>query len=201
MNNRDSKKEFKEFYSPSSKDISIVRVPSFHFLMIDGSGDPNTSKEYADAVAALYSIAYTLKFMVKKTGINFSVLPLEGLWWVPKMEEFSIERKEKWLWRMMIMQPDSITDKHFKEAVAAVQKKKELPAIDNVSFSAFEEGLAVQILYHGPYSGEASTIARLHEAIRESGHTLTGKHHEIYLNDPRRTAPEKLRTIIRQPMK
>lgn len=201
MNNRDSKKEFKEFYSSSSKDISIVRVPSFNFLMIDGSGDPNTSKEYADAVAALYSIAYTLKFMVKKTGINFSVLPLEGLWWVPKMEEFSIERKEKWLWRMMIMQPDSITDKHFKEAVAAVQKKKELPAIENVAFSAFEEGLAVQILYHGPYSGEATTIARLHEAIRESGHTLTGKHHEIYLNDPRRTAPEKLRTIIRQPMK
>ncbi|MFZ4621159.1 MAG: GyrI-like domain-containing protein [Bacteroidota bacterium] len=202
MKKLDIKKELKEYYSPSSKEVSIVRIPSFRFLMIDGKGNPNSAPEYADAVETLFSTAYTIKFMIKKTkeNIDYGVLPLEGLWWVPNMKDFSAERKEDWLWKMMIMQPDFVTDEIFRDAVGSVRRKKNLAAIDKLTFESFDEGLSAQILYHGPYSGEAPTIARLHDAIKNSGHSLSGKHHEIYLNDPRRTASEKLKTIIRQPM-
>lgn len=198
----DVKKDLKHLYAPSAKAVSVVTVPPLRFLMIDGEGDPNTAPAYVQALEALYPLAYTLKFMVKKQspGQDYSVPPLEGLWWVPDMRKFSMQDKDSWLWTMMIMQPDPVTAEMVAEAVEDVRRKKNPPALAKVRFEVYDEGLAAQILHIGPYAAEAPTIARLHAHIEAGGHTLHGKHHEIYLSDPGRTAPEKLKTIIRQPM-
>lgn len=203
MKKIDYRKELRSLYAPLSKEISIVDVPIMNYIMIDGKGDPNKVNEYSLAIEALYTVSYTIKFMIKKgeMGIDYGVLPLEGLWWVPNMEEFSPLRKDDWLWTAMIMQPDMITKEIFHEAIESVRKKKNLAAIEKIRFESYSEGKCAQILYFGPYSGEAPTIARLHNVITEREYKRTGKHHEIYLNDPRKTAPEKLKTIIRQPMK
>lgn len=203
MKKIDYKKALRSLYAPSSKEISIIDVPAMNYVMIDGKGNPNTAKEYTEAIEALYALSYTLKFMVKKgkSGIDYGVLPLEGLWWVPNMKDFSAERKDDWLWTMMIMQPEIVTQATFNEAISVVRKKKNLPAIDKLKFELFDEGKCAQLLYLGPYSEEAPTIERLHNFIAHNKYKRTGKHHEIYLSDPRKAAPEKLKTIIRQPMK
>ena len=202
MQKIDFKKEFKQLYRPSAKKISVVDVPPMQFLMIDGQGDPNTSQVYTDAVEALYAVAYTLKFASKKQlARDFTVMPLEGLWWVEDMSDFSTKDKDSWLWTAMIMQPDWIDATMVEAAKEAAAKKKDLPALPGLRFERYHEGLAAQILYIGPYADEGPTIARLHAFIAENGYRLAGKHHEIYLSDPRRTAPEKLKTVIRQPMK
>jgi hypothetical protein len=197
----DFKKKLKGIYSGiSSTKFSIVDVPPFNYLMVDGQGDPNTSADYQAAMEALYPLAYTLKFMMKGKGKDYVVMPLEGLWWVPNMEDFSEEDKDSWYWTSMIMQPDFITPALFEQAVAEVKEKKAPATLDKVRFEVYEEGKAAQILYFGPYSDEGPTIARLHEFIEEQGYSRQGKHHEIYLSDPRRTKPERLKTIIRQPV-
>ena len=174
------------------------------FLMIDGSGNPNTSQEYQQAVEALYGVAYALKFLLKKEqGVDYAVMPLEGLWWTPDIREFSVEHKESWLWTMMIAQPQEVTAALFERAREPVQRKKPSPALTKIRLEPFHEGLAAQIMHLGPYTAEEPTIVRLHAFIREQGFTFDGirqKHHEIYLSDPRRAAPEKMRTVIRQPM-
>jgi hypothetical protein len=173
------------------------------FVMIDGHGDPNTSSEYAEAIQALYSLSYTLKFALKtEFGLKFRVAPLEGLWWADDMAEFSQERKGDWSWTMMIAQPDEATPERFKVARMDVASKRDLPALRKSRLERFEEGPCAQVLYIGPFNDEGPTIARLHAFIRERGYSFEGsrqKHHEIYLSDPRRSAPEKWRTIIRQP--
>jgi hypothetical protein len=203
MKKIDYKKELRSLYSPSSKEISIVDVPAMNYLMIDGKGDPNTAREYTEAIEALYALSYTIKFMIKKGSVNvdYGVLPLEGLWWVPNMDEFSVNRKDDWLWTAMIMHPKIVTKEISHEGIESVRKKKNLAAIEKIRFESYTEGKCAQILYFGPYKDETLTIARLHDFIAEKGYKRTGKHHEIYLNDPRKTAPEKLKTIIRQPMK
>ena len=197
----DLRKELKHLYNPSSKQIAIVDVPEMNFLMIDGQGDPNTSQAYQDAVEALYSVAYTLKFMVKKgeSAVDYAVMPLEGLWWVEDMTQFSVNDKDAWKWTSMIMQPEYVTEELLQEALKQVGKKKDLPALSGMRFESFREGQAAQILYFGPYSDEGPTIERIHRFIVEQGRRLLGRHHEIYLSDPRRTAPAKLKTVIRQP--
>jgi hypothetical protein len=198
----DFKKELKHLYNPSRKAFSIVDVPSMNFVMIDGHGDPNTAQEYQEAVEALYAVAYGLKFMVKKAqGIDYGVLPLEGLWWVDNMAEFSMEAKEDWDWTMMIMQPEWLTAEAVERARADVARKKNPPALPKLRFEPYHEGLAVQILYVGPYDEEGPTIARLHAYAEDQAYALRGKHHEIYLSDPRRTAPDRLKTVIRQPIR
>lgn len=202
MDKVDLKKQFKDFYNPSSREVSVVDVPAANFLMVDGQGSPNNSPEYSAAIEALFSVSYTLKFMVKKTReIDYGVMPLEGLWWVNDMTKFSADRKDEWKWTAMIMQPQYVTSEDVKAAIEQVKEKKDLHAIAKLRFESFFEGKAAQIMYVGPYSSEGASIAKIHEFIRNSGYTLRGKHHEIYLNNPSRTAPEKLRTIIRQPMK
>jgi hypothetical protein len=128
-------------------------------------------------------------------------MPLEGLWWVPDMSQFSALNKDAWLWTMLVMQPEPVTPALFAEAQAEAQRKKGLPALSKVRFEPYHEGRAVQIMHIGPYSAEEPNIKKLHEAIRESGCERTGKHHEIYLGDPRKTDPAKLRTVVRQPFK
>ncbi len=197
----DYKKELKQLYTASAKTVSLVDVPPMNFLMIDGRGDPNTSPEYAEAIEALYAVAYALKFKVRrKTGIDYVVMPLEGLWWTEDPARFTIEDKGAWLWTAMIMQPEHVTREMYGEVVAEVAEKKGLTALQRMRFERYHEGLSAQILHIGPYSEEAPTIARLHEFIREQGYQIAGKHHEIYLSDPRRTAPERLKTILRQPV-
>lgn len=198
----DAKTQFKALYAPTAKAFSIVQVPALNFLMIDGQGDPNTAEEYKQAVEALYSLSYTLKFSIKKAGqIDYAVMPLEGLWWSNDMENFmGGGNRDQWQWTMLIMQPEPVTAALFAAALKDTQQKKPSPALDKVRFERFEEGHAAQIMYLGAYKDEGPTIARLHEFIAANGYALAGKHHEIYLSDPRRTAPEKLKTVIRQPM-
>ena len=202
MTKIDYKKELKSLFKPSTKIVEIVDVPQMNFLMIDGEGDPNTSAEYQDNVEALYSLAYALKFMVKRgdLAIDYAVLPLEGLWWVDDMSQFSVEKKDDWKWTMMIMQPDVVTPRLFYEAFDQVKKKKDSVSLQKIRFESFSEGKAAQIMHIGPFTEEGPTIEKVHAFIREQGGERRGKHHEIYLSDIRKAAPEKWKTIIRQPM-
>ncbi len=183
----------------------LVQVPLLTFLCLNGHGDPNTSPDYAAAVQALYSVSYAAKFAVKKAGgPDFKVSPLEGLWWAEDMSAFLTGDKSQWDWTMMIRQPDVVTPDLVARLASEVAAKKAVPAAGALTLISFEEGPAAQVLHVGPYAAEGPTIARLHAFIREHGFTFEGpsqshKHHEIYIGDPRRSAPEKLRTIIRQP--
>jgi len=199
----DPKKELKHLYQPSAKVISIVNVPPMNFLSIDGSGNPNTAPEYTSAVEAIYAMAYALKFKVKKgkLEVDYAVMPLEGLWWADDMSKFTVTNKDIWKWTMMIMQPEYVTAQLVAETLGEVAKKKDLSALSKIRFEPFHEGHAVQIMHIGPYSAEEPTVTKLHSFIRESGYELSGLHHEIYLGDPRKSAPGKLQTVIRQPFK
>jgi hypothetical protein len=199
----DFKKELKHLYKPSSKKIEIVDVPAMNFLMIDGVGDPNTSQKYQDSIEALYSVSYTLKFMVKKgeEKVDYGVLPLEGLWWSDDPSDFTSGKREKWKWTSIIMQPEYITENLIQDAVDQVKKKKDLASLSAIRFESYHEGEAAQIMHIGPFSEEGPTIEKMHTFISENGYEISGKHHEIYLSDFRRTSPEKLKTILRQPFK
>jgi hypothetical protein len=199
----DFKISLKNLYAPSREAFSVVEAPALQFLMIDGHGDPNRAPSYSQAVEALYTLSYGLKNLSKKTaGQDYVVAPLEGLWWVEDMAKFSAEDKDSWDWTMMILQPEWITPGMFAEAAQAAAKKKELPALPKVRLETYHEGLSVQILHIGPYSAEGPTLQRLHkEFLPAHGFEPTGKHHEIYLSDPNRVAPEKLKTILRQPVR
>ena len=202
MKTLDWKKELKNLYQPPAKDVVAVDVPPINFLMIDGKGDPNTAQEYADAVEALFVVAYTIKFAVKKgtLAIDYGVMPLEGLWWATDMSRFTTEDKSNWLWTIMIAQPPFVTKAMIEQAIEEVRAKKNPAAISRLRFDAFDEGKCAQILHVGPFSAEGQTIARLHQFIAASGRQLCGKHHEIYLSDIRKGDPAKWKTIIRQPM-
>jgi hypothetical protein len=203
----DLKKENKELYNPSSKEVSIVDVPEMNFLTIDGKGDPNTSKEYIDAIEALFPVSFKAKFISEKVNSqDYVVMPLEGLWWVENMENFSTEDKSGWKWTAMIRQPDFITEDIIKKALKEVENKKNPPALSKIKFESLHEGLSAQILHTGPYSEEGPIVEKLHNFIEEKGYKFDGsrpgeKHHEIYISDVRKTKPEKLKTVIRQPIK
>ena len=202
MEKKDHKKSLKELYNPPRKPV-IVEVPELQYLMIDGHGYPATSQEYADAMEALYPVAYTLKFAIKKAGIlDYTVMPLEGLWWAKDMEAFTIDaRKDEWLWTSMIMQPPEVTKEWYLKSIEEVKKKKNPGALPKMRLESYHEGISVQIMHIGPFSEEGPDIERMHQYAFDQGYKLRGKHHEIYLSDPRRTTPEKLRTVIRQPLK
>jgi hypothetical protein len=206
MAKKDLSKELQLLYFPSAKEPALVKVPKMSFLMVDGQGDPNTSKDYMNAIGALYSVAYTAKFTLKKSakGKDFTVMPLESLWWADDPKDFPNGEKRKWHWTAMIMVPKHVTKRVVNDTIAQLKKKgkdKELPGLPKLRLEEFDEGLSAQIMHIGPYSEERPNIEKLHKHIVESGHKIVGKHHEIYLGDPRRTKPEKLKTVIRQPMK
>lgn len=203
MEKIDFKKRFKKLYNPSAKEVVVDDIPEMNLLMVDGIGDPNKAPAFPDAIAALYSVSYTLKFMLKKgkTAVDYVVMPLEALWWADDMSDFKAGKKERWKWTLMIMQPDFVTNDMVKKAIEEAGKKKELPAMAKIRFETLQEGLSAQIMHIGPYSAEAPTIQKIHDYMKEKGYTFAGKHHEIYLSDPRKTAPEKLKTVIRQPVR
>jgi hypothetical protein len=202
MEKIDCKKQLKHLYEPSSKRVEIVDVPQLNFLMIDGEGDPNTSKSFSDVIETLYPLSYALKFMVKKgkMGIDYGVLPLEALWWADDMATFVTGNKDAWKWTVMIMQPEFITHEMVEEATKEVHRKKKPVSLPLVRFEAFKEGKAAQIMHIGPFSDEGPTIEKVHSFIENNGSQRSGKHHEIYLSDIRRAAPETWKTIVRQPM-
>ncbi|MBI4924065.1 MAG: GyrI-like domain-containing protein [Devosia nanyangense] len=197
----DYKKRLKAIYTAPAGAPVVVDVPAMNFLMVDGIGDPNTVPAFGAAVEALYGVAYALKFMVKKSArpVDYGVMPLEGLWWADDMAAFRSGNRAAWRWTAMIMQPDIIGAAEVAEALAATRRKRPTPALELLRFEAFAEGHAAQVLHVGSFATEPPTIERLHTFIAAQGRRLEGKHHEIYLSDMRRTAPEKLRTIIRQP--
>jgi hypothetical protein len=178
----------------------IIDVPEFNFLMLDGQGDPNASTAFQDAIGALYSLSYGAKFALKKSGVEVRVMPLEALFWSPGATVLKPEDHEKWHWTLMLMQPEGVTAEVIEKVRADAMRKKPNPALAKVHFKAFREGTCAQVMHIGPYSAEQPTIDKLHAFITGEGYRLVGKHHEIYLGDPRRAAPEKLRTIVRQPI-
>ena len=197
----DFKKAMKEFYGPPKGKFTIVDVPEMIFLMIDGHGDPNTNPDYQAVCNALYSMAYGIKFALKPQGIDYVLPPLEGLWWTQEMALFSVYNKEAWLWTMMVMQPPEVTFDLVEQIRAEQADKKDLPALAGLRFEPYHEGLSVQTMYVGAFADEGPTIASMHAFIAEQGYEPAGKHHEVYLSDPRRTAPDKLKTVIRQPVR
>ena len=178
-----------------------LTVPPLRLLMVDGAGDPNTTPGYGDAVGTLYAVSYGVRGMVKQSGgLPWTVMPLEGLWWAEDMAIFSTDDRSGWLWTMMIAQPDVVTAEMVASALTAAKAKGRAPSADLLRLEVYDEGDAVQVMHHGPYADEGPTIAALHRAVTDLGLALRGKHHEIYLNDPRRVAPAAMRTILRQPV-
>jgi hypothetical protein len=211
MKTLDLKKEFKYLYQPSAKKIEAVQVPNLQFAMIDGAiekgSEPGKSPSFADATQALYSISYTLKFMFKKRkadAVDYPVMALEGLWWVED-ENFDITVKDNWFYTLMIMQPNVVTQEIFEESREQVRKKKgDSDMLGKLRLAHFEEGLCVQTMHVGPYATEPATIDHMHEFMQENGLKdnvgPNGKHHEIYMSDPRKAAPDKMKTVLRHPV-
>ena len=197
----DFKRELGHLYTPG-RTPSLVNVPEMAFLMIDGHGDPNTAESYRQAIEALYAVAYAVKFAAKRKpdGVDFAVMPLESLWWSDDLEDFAAGKKSNWSWTAMIMQPEPVTAETVEEARHELAAKRSLPALGLLRYEHFDEGPAAQVMHIGPYRDEGPIIRALHAFIDEQGFAAVGKHHEIYLGDPRRSAPEKLRTVIRQPI-
>jgi hypothetical protein len=208
----DLKKQYKHLYQPSAKKVECIQVPNLQFIMIDGAiekgSEPGKSPSFAEATQALYSLSYTLKFTFKKrktNAIDYPVMALEGLWWVED-GTFDIFRKDNWFYTLMIMQPDIITPEIFEGARAQVRKKKgDSENLANVRLAHFEEGLCVQVMHIGPYATEPATVERMRTFAQENSYRdgvgiLGGKHHEIYLSDPRKAAPDKMKTVLRHPI-
>lgn len=196
------KQTFKAYYSPKAGKPEIITPPKMQFLMIDGQGNPNDSVVFQNAIQVLYAVAYGLKFSRKKAGLtpDFSVGTLEGLWWVKEGKEFAIGAKHDWVWTLMIWMPDFITKQDITQQLAVVKAKKPDLAFDTLRLESFNEGTCVQIMHVGPYSEEEASVTLMDNYAQEHGYRQSGKHHEIYMGDPRRAAPDKLKTIIRHPI-
>ncbi len=200
----DFKMTMKELYQPSSNEVVMVDVPKMQYLLIDGKGSPGDYKEYQDALATLFPVVFKTKFISKSQGKDYVVPPLEGLWWADNMDDFNNGYRDKWKWKIMIMQPEWITKKRVEEAIKITgEKKPQLKEhLKKLHLEEFEEGRSAQIMHVGPYSEEGLTVTKVHEFIKKQGGFFDGhelKHHEIYLSDPRKANPAKMKTIIRQP--
>ena len=196
----DFRTDRKDLYSPSARDFSVVDVPEFDFLMVDGRGNPNTSVEYAQALEALYSLSYTVKFASKQQlGKDYVVGPLEGLWEADDPSAFTARAKDEWRWTMMIRQPEWLTGDVWETARAAVAAKG-LPGFDRVRHETYADGRSVQIMHVGSYDDEGPVMARMHRWIADNAQKEGKAHHEVYIGDPRKSAPERLRTVLRQPL-
>ncbi len=197
-NKLDMKKTYKQFYTGRAE-FQILDVSPLSYVTYEGMGTPY-GQDFLDAMAVLYGTVYTIKFQCKAMGRDFVVMPLEGQWWTDIPEQFKETEKEKWRWNVMIAVPDYVDGDLFEESKAVLGKKKDLPGLDRAKLGILTDGLSAQFLYRGPYSEEGSHIDRMHRHMKEQGFRLRGRHREIYLNSPQRVSPDKLRTIIRQPI-
>ena len=203
MEKIDFHKTYKEFYNPSAKAVQLVQVPAFNFAMIEGAIEPGhgpgDSPAFQECTQALYGVSYTLKFTVKQreeNSIDYGVMALEGLWFIEE-GDFDINIKDNWKYRLMIMQPEFITPEMFQDAVKQVKRKNASPAVDRLRLEKFEEGLCVQILHIGPYATEPPTVEKMNAFAAQNGYSMSGMHHEIYLGNPLRADPAKLKTVLR----
>lgn len=195
-------KDLAALYFPTAREPTMVQVPPMNFAMVDGAGSPTSMPAYPEALRALFAVSYTLKFSLKRAGLaDFRVMPLETLWWTKGSRSLRPDRKEDWSWTAMIMQPKPVDRRRFESTVRRLKEEKPSPALARVRFGRFREGPAAQALHVGSYSEEGPTIERLQAFIETEGFRVAGKHHEIYLSDPRRTAPDRIRTVIRLPVK
>jgi len=207
MTKLDLRKDLKAFYNPSAKKVELIDIPRFQFVLIDGAMEtglmPGDSPGFQEALSALYGVSYTLKFMSKlrkEDPIDYSVMALEGLWWV-EGGEFVFGKADNWAYTAMILQPEHITQDMFAEALAQLKKKKgDQPAFSRLRLEMFHEGPSIQIMHIGPYANEKATIEKMDAFAQENGYQLHGKHHEIYMGDPLRTQPDRLKTILRHPI-
>ncbi len=189
-----------DLYRPPKQPV-LVDVPEMSFLMIDGRGDPSTGPAYQQAIEALFSVAYTVKFALKRGGgVDIHVMPLETLWWSPRGTDLLGVARSEWRWTAMMALPDVVTEEMVEEAGSQAAERRALAALPRMRFERFEEGLSAQVMHIGPYSAEGPTIEALLSFVRDTGYVPHGKHHEIYLGDPRRSAPERLKTVIRHPV-
>lgn len=201
MDKYDVKKQLKELYAPRARDFEVVTVPPLNYLMLDGHGNPGTAPAYAAALEALFSVSYAVKFASKHAARDYVVGPLEGLWTADDPDAFTRGEKDSWKWTMMIQQPGWIGAAEVQDGVAKAATKN-VPGLDLLRLETLDEGLSVQILHLGSYDDEAPTLARLHhDYMPANGFGFAGLHHEVYLSDARRVAPEKLKTILRQPVR
>lgn len=203
----DFKKEYKDLYMPKDKPV-LIEVPAMNFIMVDGSGDPNNNHCFEQAVELLYGLSFTIKMSKMKGNqpegyFEYVVPPLEGLWWIDE-GGFSFEKRDNWKWTLMIRQPGFVNEEVFKWACGElVKKKRELPT-ENARFEALDEGLCVQIMHIGPYSTEPETMKKINDFVAREGLRdrlgAGGKHHEIYISDPRKSKPENMKTVLRHPV-
>lgn len=208
MKTLDLKKDLKYLFNASAKEPQLVDVPQMNYIRIDGAIEPGmapgTSPMFAECMSALYGVSYTLKFMLKQRPqdpVDYPVMALEGLWWVED-GRFEIDVKDNWFYTVQIIQPDVVTRVDFDEALAKLRKKKgDQPVFAKLRFETFHEGLSVQMMHIGPYATEPATVAKMDAFIQTQGLEKTGEHHEIYLGDPMRADPAKLKTILRHPVK
>jgi hypothetical protein len=203
MKKLDLRRKYKNLYQPSARKVEVVDVPELSFVMLDGriekGHSPGDSPAFLAAIQALFGISYTLKFqskLRKKNAIDYPVMVLEALWWVED-GRFELSKPDNWCWRAMMMQPEHVTADMFAEALAQLRHKKPLPALERLRLERFGEGLCIQTMHIGPYSAEPATVERMRAFALENGYLLANQHHEIYLGDPRRSAPEKLKTVLR----
>lgn len=208
MEKLDLKKQYKHLYNPPASKVTLVEVPAFNFALIDGeieAGEsPGTSPAFGQAMEALYGIAYTLKFMAKQRAenpVDYTVMGLEAQWCVPEGSELDLNNPNNWRWTAMILQPEVITEAMFQEGLEKLRKKKPGPGVEKLRFETFCEGLSVQIMHIGPYKDEPVSLAKMDEFAAANGYEMHGKHHEIYLGDPRRADPSKLKTVLRHPVR
>jgi hypothetical protein len=194
----DLRKTLKQFYNPKAGEVELIRMPPTKHIMVDGDGEPG-GDSFQQAMGVIYNLAYTMKFRSKNLQKkDYTVMAPEGLWWMKGKLDPS--KPKKWLWTLMIVVPDFITPKVFSDTVEEVKRKKNPPGLEKARLETFNEGLCVQTMHIGPYSAETETIARMNAFAKDHGYEMVGKHHEIYLGDPRRAAPSKLRTILRHPV-
>ena len=193
----DLRKQLKPLYFP--RGVELVQVPPMKYIMVDGGGQPG-GESFQQAMEVIYNLSYTLKFRAKKLlKKDYTVMAPEGLWWT-KTGKIDLKKPNDWLWTLMAMVPDFVTNRMFFDAVEEVRRKKKPPGLDRARLESFDEGYCVQTMHVGPYSAEAESIAKMDAYAREHGYVMVGKHHEIYLGDPRRAAPSKLKTVIRHPV-
>lgn len=199
----DFRKSRRELFSAPTANFVTIEVPELSYLMIDAAGDPNTTRSYKEAIETLYPVAYAIKFASKlKLGRDYVVPPLEALWWADDMDDFIRRRKDRWLWTTMIMLPDWIPAEMTSDCIETVRSTKRPPAISKLRIGTLAEGRSLQVLHVGAYDDEGPVLARMHhEFMPANGLTFNGSHHEIYLSDARKTSPDKLKTILRQPVK
>lgn len=197
----DIKKQHKHLFAPM-REPHLLEVPKFRYSMIDGAGSPQGAA-FQDAIGALYSTAYTTKFQLKAAGRDdFVVPPLEALWWAEDESAFEENRRDEWQWTLMLIQPDHVSEEDIADALGELDKKgKTTAAHRNMRTEQMEEGKAVQCLYVGPYDSMGGAISAMQAFAESNGLELAGKHHDVYLSDPRRTAPEKLKTVLRRPVR